>query len=263
MRTRTIGHVALAIALSALDLEAQQDTVAARAARRVVGTVATSSGTPLPGAEIAVIERDSTVRRARSDSAGRFQVDAPSPEVRLRVRRVGFHQREVTVRVANGEREASVFVTLEPTAANLDTVLVDDVADPESRDPRLIAFRERAATNSFGHYVTEEMIARLRPNHASDALRSISGVLVRSAGPTRVGNIVRLRGCGARDQRPERTGPLVWVDGVRLPGAELDEVASGPDVAAIEVYNSFAGVPPQYLDRTAVCGTILVWTKVR
>jgi hypothetical protein len=53
------------------------------------------------------------------------------------------------------------------------------------------------------------------------------------------------------------------VDGVRLPGAELDEYTQGNDVAAIEIYNSFAGIPVQYFDRTAVCGTILVWTKSR
>jgi hypothetical protein len=50
---------------------------------------------------------------------------------------------------------------------------------------------------------------------------------------------------------------------VRLPGAEIDEVTQGPDIAGIEVYTAFAGVPAQFFDRTAVCGTILVWTKHR
>ena len=33
------------------------------------------------------------------------------------------------------------------------------------------------------------------------------------------------------------------------------------EVAAMEVYYSFAGVPSRYFDRTATCGTILVWLK--
>jgi hypothetical protein len=104
------------------------------------------------------------------------------------------------------------------------------------------------------------MLAKLRPQHASEALRTVSGVMLR---PAKFGNLVRLRGCGVRGQSFERGGPLVWLDGVRLPGAEIDEVTQGPDIAGIEVYNSFAGVPAQFFDRTAVCGTILVWTKHR
>jgi hypothetical protein len=106
------------------------------------------------------------------------------------------------------------------------------------------------------------MLAKLRPQHASEALRELPGVITRPA-MGRIGNIVRLRGCGVRGQSPEKVGPLVWLDGVRLVGAEIDEVTSGMDIAAIEVYNSFAGVPAQYLDRSAVCGTILVWSKHR
>jgi hypothetical protein len=45
--------------------------------------------------------------------------------------------------------------------------------------------------------------------------------------------------------------------------AELDDVVQPGDVAAIEVYRDFAGVPAQYFTRTATCGTILVWTKVQ
>jgi hypothetical protein len=33
------------------------------------------------------------------------------------------------------------------------------------------------------------------------------------------------------------------------------------DVAAVEVYNSFAGIPPQYVDRKTNCGAVVVWTR--
>lgn len=77
------------------------------------------------------------------------------------------------------------------------------------------------------------------------------GVVVRPA--SRIGNDVKIRGCA----------PLVWIDGMRAKGAQIDEVTHGTDVAAIEVYESQAGVPAQFTDRSATCGTILIWLKDR
>jgi hypothetical protein len=55
---------------------------------------------------------------------------------------------------------------------------------------------------------------------------------------------------------------MVWVDGMRAPGAELDDVARPMDVAGLEVYPSSAGLPPQYQDRNnRMCGAIVVWTR--
>ena len=63
-----------------------------------------------------------------------------------------------------------------------------------------------------------------------------------------------MRGC--------RDAPMVWLDGARVPGAELDEVIRPDDIAGMEVYASTAGVPAQFLDRTnRGCGTILLWTR--
>ena len=233
------------------------------AAYRLVGRVADPAGNAVFGAEVSLMEGDSAVRHVRTDSSGRFQLlDMTAAKLALRVRRLGFEQQTVEVQVTKAGRTASVLVVLEPNSARLDTVVVDDDSPSDRPNPRLVAFNGRAATNSFGHYVTEKMLTKLRPQYASEALRTVSGVIVRpSVG--RIGNIVRLRGCGIRGSSSERVGPLIWVDGVRLPGAEIDEVTAGMDIAGMEVYSSFAGVPAQYLDRTAVCGTILVWTKHR
>ena len=151
-------------------------------------------------------------------------------------------------------------MTLAPSVASLDPVLVEDSAKKARPNPRLIGFNERRATNSLGHYVTEEMLAALRPQHASEALRTVPGVTLR---PGTLGNLVRLRDCGVTARKKGSGGPLVWLDGVRLPGAEIDEVMQAGDVAGIEVYTAIAGVPAQFFDRTAVCGTIVVWTKHR
>jgi Carboxypeptidase regulatory-like domain len=261
--------VAFALFFAAPPIAAQQTPDGAGTAQviapyRIVGKVTDPQGNPVYAAEVVVVERDTAARRTRSDSAGRFVIDGiREAEIKLRVRRVGFQAQELTVRVTKAGRTANVSVRMEPSVASLERVVVDDTAPPDDPpNPRLVGFNERRRTNSFGHYVTPEMLAKLRPQHASEALRELPGVITRPAMKS-IGNIVRLRGCGVRGQSAEKVGPLVWLDGVRLVGAEIDEVTQGMDIAAIEVYNSFAGIPAQYLDRSAVCGTILVWTKTR
>jgi hypothetical protein len=55
---------------------------------------------------------------------------------------------------------------------------------------------------------------------------------------------------------------MVRVDDQRVPGAELDELVSPSDIAAIEFYSSASGIPAQYVERgNRLCGLILVWTK--
>jgi hypothetical protein len=67
----------------------------------------------------------------------------------------------------------------------------------------------------------------------------------------RIGNLVRFRNCR----------PTVWVDGIRVVDAELDEVTSMENVAAVEIYKSLAGLPQQFTDRTNPCGGILIWSR--
>src|SRR5438132_4544 len=62
--------------------------------------------------------------------------------------------------------------------------------------------------------------------------------------------------------RVRRCQPTVWVDGQRIPGAELDDVIQPNDIGGIEFYPSSSGIPPQYLDPSnRLCGLILVWTR--
>jgi hypothetical protein len=228
---------------------------------RVAGVVADRDGRLVPDAEVSLTEHGAAARVAHSDSSGKFSFsELTSPDLILHVRRLGFQPQQLAVHVTKAGRTANVSVTLEPNIATLDAVVVDDEAPRDPPNPRLVGFKERLATNSFGHFVTQEMLTNQRPRFASDAIRTLPGVTTR---PGAFGSIVRLRGCGMRGQSAEKVGPLVWLDGVRLAGAEIDEVTDASNIAAIEVYNSFAGVPAQYLDRSAVCGTILVWTKTR
>jgi hypothetical protein len=133
-------------------------------------------------------------------------------------------------------------------ASRADSVTVLDSTSDDSPDD-LREFHRHAQANRLGYFIDAKQMAVLHPAYASDALRRIPGVVVRPS--TGIGNQVRIRGCA----------PLVWVDGARTPGAELDEVTHGNDVAAVEIYRSLAGVPAEYSDRRATCGTIVVWLK--
>lgn len=42
------------------------------------------------------------------------------------------------------------------------------------------------------------------------------------------------------------------------PGVDLINVS---DIAAVEIYPSFSGTPPQFQDATSGCGAIVLWTK--
>jgi hypothetical protein len=142
-----------------------------------------------------------------------------------------------------------ILIVLDPNPAELGTVKVQEMA--AERDERLRGFYARKMANSFGRYFEQSDIERRHPQYLSELLRTIPGVVL--APSSRGGFAVRLRGCA----------PLVWVDGVRVPNAQLDELADPSDVAGLEVYSSFAGVPAQYFDRSANCGTILVWSRAK
>lgn len=131
-------------------------------------------------------------------------------------------------------------------------------ADPP--DPHLAEFRERQKTNRFAHFVDSAAISQSHSRLVSDALRRVPGVVVRPSGGS--ANAVRLRSCSTGPSAEGGRGiPILWVDGARVPNAEIDDVVRSEDVAGIEIYSSLSGVPAQYFDRTATCGTILVWTR--
>src|SRR3712207_4316935 len=101
---------------------------------------------------------------------------------------------------------------------------------------RLREFYERKGRNAWGTFIEREDIERRRPMWMSNMLRMVPGVRVL---PSRdgIGNAIRMRGCT----------PTVFVDGLPIREAQLDEVVYPSDIAAVEVYRSNAGMPPQFM----------------
>ncbi len=214
----------------------------------VQGTVIGLESAPVANAEVVVTEGAHPPRRLQTDSVGRFAVAGLSEAtVSVRVRAFGYSPKTSSVVITSASHRASVTIVLDPLAAELTTAEI--TAAGADADRKLEEYFTRKSSNGFGRFVDEAQIEKQKPRVVSEMLRSLPGVTLDPTG--RIGNIVRIRGCS----------PLVWVDGVRQPGAQLDEVAPPNDVAGIEIYNSFAGIPARYFDRSATCGTILVWLK--
>lgn len=213
-------------------------------------TVTDAEGTPLEDADVVLIQDSVPSRHFRADAHGRIQVaDLLSPLAVLRVRHIGFRARMVPVRISTTSRRASIVIALDNAVVELQGLSI--IGEDVEPDARLREFNERRKNNSFGSYIDRSVFERTRPVYVSEVLRQVRSISILPS--RRIGNLVRIRGCA----------PLLWVDGVRLPGAELDEVVQPADIAAMEIYASFAGIPARFFDRTATCGTLVVWTRSR
>ena len=212
---------------------------------RVSGVVSDSVGKGVESATIVVIDVKGARQVQQSDSAGHFVFgQVPRGRASVTVRRLGFHPVSRIIDAGGSETPDSLSFTLLTVAVTLSAV---DVTENSSGAPA--EFYERREKNHFGRFIDRVVLDRTSSESVSNALRGIAGVSVLPS--NRIGNLVRIRGCR----------PTVWMNGMRVKGAEVDEVTVTSDVAAIEVYNSRAGLPVQYVDRDNPCGAILLWSR--
>jgi carboxypeptidase family protein/TonB-dependent receptor-like protein len=209
----------------------------------VDGIVVDQGKAPVPSAEI-VLKRDGReLQVAHSGDDGRFSFDdVQTGPAALTVRRMGYTARTLNIDVASAATDP-IEVKLDEIPSDISSVVV------ESSKSHLEEFYARKGHNNFATFFEKKDIQKRNPLYLSEMLRTIAGATISSAG---AGNRILLRGCQ----------PMVWVDGMRAPGAELDEVARPNDIAGMEVYASNAGLPADYQDRSnRMCGAIIVWTK--
>ena len=242
------GSVRCAVFLLAM-LAARATAQSAGPAYTAAGQVLGTDGSTIRNAQVRIEDAHGVVLRIlQSDSLGRFSAERVSEApASIYVRALGYAPKTVAVKPSPDTHRVTVTIELETIAAKLPGMPVTE--EEIDHDKKLAAYRDRKEHNSFAHFVDGDAIEQRKPQFVSEMLRTIGGVTLKGSG--KMGNVLLLRGCA----------PLVWVDGVRMPGAQLDEVAPPDDVAGIEVYNSFAGIPARYFDRTATCGTILVWLR--
>jgi hypothetical protein len=230
---------------------AAQDPAPAPSARtaafRVTGIVKDSAGAPVPEAEVTLTAEGAVLQHVVTDAAGRFALhDVPAGRLSLGVHRLGYQARTVSVVMGAVDQPMFVEIVLPSLPAQLEEVLVNAAPSGRLRE----FYDHRQQRQSFGRFLELADIRRIAPRSPSDLFRSVPGITIRAG--TTGGNTIRIRGCQ----------PTVWVDGQRIPGAELDDVIQPNDIGGIEFYPSSSGIPPQYLDPSnRLCGLILVWTR--
>jgi len=226
-----------------------QDKPATVSEPTISGVIKDVAGLPIPEVEVGIIKGQRLQQFFITAADGKFLLSGVNRGmVPLRIRRLGYAMQFLDV-------DARL-----PSAATLEIVLktvpgeLEEVTIAGTEQVRLHEFYQRKEQRgTFARFLEQGEIQRLGPTNPSDLFRSVPGIVISSAG-TGAGYTIRIRGCQ----------PMVWVDGQRVPGAELDEVIKPEEIAAIEFYPSSAGIPAQYLERgNRLCGLILVWTKTQ
>lgn len=217
----------------------------------LAGLILDTLGAPVAFAQISVID---AAARTVADEDGHFRLaDLAGTSFKFAVRRVGYNPVYFDLAIPSG-LTVEVRIRMRPSVRTLATVEIDEIREPLRR----IGFYERMKLG-HGYFITPEMLAAIKPIRASDALASTPNVMV-----DRRGNRTRIMGANYRCEYS------LIVDRVRVgePGSRVrttspDDVVSGTDLYAIEVYPANRGIPAQFLGLSHEdgCGTIVVWTK--
>ncbi|MEO8577197.1 MAG: carboxypeptidase-like regulatory domain-containing protein [Gemmatimonadales bacterium] len=236
------------VAVTATLLAAGPPTASLRAQastpHRVAGIVIDQARTPVPGAEL-TLRRGSQSMKTRSNDSGRFDFgQLSSGPVAIAVHRLGFRERTVNVEVGSAAAQSDLEIDLLAIPADIEAVVIDGTGG------RLQEFAEHRKQRKFGHFFDQNEIRSKNPRFVSELFRGIPGArLFPAAGG---GSRLLLRECR----------PRIWLDGVVAQDAEIDEVIAPSEIAGIEIYSSWAGIPAQYQDReNRACGVVLIWSR--
>lgn len=279
VRHPLLPRIATALALLlgtvlAAPLEAQETlpTVAADTTRGVtlVGFVRDTMGQPLRGAEVRVGEHYDL-----SAADGRFMLEGVVGDtLQLVVRRIGYLPAEVLLALEPDVRGVELAVTMVPAAVQLGTIVI------EGRQ-----LNNRLWQNGYYDREKRGIGTRFGPDYLERFGGTMAGLLGQTPSVSLArdpqGRLVALGRQGGREC------PLnVFLDGILLRWANevgLDAIVNMKDVLAIEVYpretdapfafsaaswsgtTASGGLPSAQsgasAGTTAMCGSLLIWTK--
>jgi hypothetical protein len=234
------------LALSVAGVESgSAQAVTAKTGYTINGVVRDQLNAPMSDAQVSLARGGEPSRLFRTGSDGSYSFTAlPAGSVVLSVKRLGYRGASLTVDVGAGMGNDPYDFHLKEIPSEVADVIV------EASKGHLEEYYNHKANSNFAKFFDGKEIEKRHPVFLSDLLRTVPGASLYAS--ERSGNRIMLRDCK----------PMVWMDGMRAPGAELDEVVRLTDVAGLEVYPSSAGLPPQYQDRNnRMCGAIMVWTK--
>ena len=226
--------------------------VARAVPRSIRGVVVDSANRPMQG--VNVTARGHGV--VSTDATGRFRFQTPSSEpVVFDARRLGFTPTRYAL--DRGD-DTSIVITMLPAVQELATV---DITASGTGSARLLGFEERlreqrhATTSAV--FITAADIDRRHADRTTSLFREIPGMRVIRIGMTtwQVFGISR----GGKGGAP--CAATVFLDGHRIPDANIDGVIDPGDIAGIEVYPSANAAPAQYQSLNGGCAVVLLWRK--
>ena len=210
---------------------------------------AADTGQPLAGAHVVV---QGLGRGGTTDARGTLTLDdLPSGSQALEARYLGYRSQTARVLLEPGKPSSVTFALgVEPIA----------LAPVRVRARRSIlatnGFMERRGSG-FGDFVTRAEIQEMQPRYLSDVLRRLGGIHLTN---TAFGGTARasMRGFKVLGSCPIQ----YYVDGTMTTGFNIDEILPN-DVEGMEVYRGASTIPPAFNKGTAMCGVIVIWTRVQ
>ena len=197
-------------------------------------------------------ESGDSVTSTITDRSGRFEVTSPLPgDFLLLAAALGHRETTVGVFELSEGGELTVEFRIPVEALTLEGLLVqaDRVAQINQQPALVLNGFSRRMQHGLGRFLTPADIER------STAMRT-SELFVGMLGVSFIGDSVQIR--TTRGFCP----PRIYVDGMVVPGSELDYLVELESLEAVEVYRRATEVPLQYGGTGAFCGVILFWTKI-
>jgi hypothetical protein len=193
--------------------------------------------------------------RSITNQDGRFLIPDVEPgRVRVRIERIGYEPREVTVEVEAG-RTVELYASLTAEPIELEPVEVS----VSSRYLERSGFYRRMQTASGEHFTFRD-IERLNAMVVADIVRRSPGVSVLTS---QVGTGSEALSSRRRGGAMGRCRLRPYFNGVPTVDFNL-ELVPPDEIEALEVYQG-ANVPIEFLDEMqragASCGVVLIWTR--
>ncbi|HEX5436261.1 MAG TPA: carboxypeptidase regulatory-like domain-containing protein [Gemmatimonadaceae bacterium] len=239
------------ISLSMASADSGKGTVVGGVARSgsavLTGTVTSSSGKPLQGAQATVL---GTTIGGTTDEQGVFHLDSlPSGTQTVEVRMIGYLPKRATVALRS-TNSTKVGVVLAERVPVLEPVKVVG----KKRNADWLHGFDKRMKQGFGHFITRKQIEERSPIEITDVFRGIPGVNVQWTGSDytlAMNRSVSLSG----------SCPINYVlDGMSISVDNINNVIQPEDVQAIEVYQA-GDEPVQFSGPTAGCGTVVIWSR--
>lgn len=212
---------------------------------KVTGSVTDQNHGPVQSVELKLRRGNRVDAITYSDERGQYEFNGVTAgNVTISAQRIGFRRRNFALMVAANATQQTFDIDLVSIPTDIEAVVI------EESPGRLQEFADHRKSSKFGHFFDQNEIRVKNPRYVSELFRGIPGA--RLAPNPAGGSTLQLRGCQ----------PKVWLDGVQAQYANIDEVIAPSEIAGIEIYPSWAGVPARYMDReNRACGSVLIWSR--